>query len=67
MSENMEEIYFWFQDTNRSKVKECKEMHHIKSNQIKTGVAMLMLHKTDLKTLFVTRDKIRILYNMKTT
>jgi len=59
MPENMEEIYFLFQDTNRLKVKECKEMRHIKSNQIKTGVAILMLHKTYLKTLFVTRDKIK--------
>ena len=63
MPENMEEIHFWFQDKNRSEVKECKEMHHIKSNQIKTGVAILMLHKTALKTQFVTRDKIRTLYN----
>ena len=63
MPEDMEEIHFWFQDKNRSEVKECKEMHHIKSNQIKTGVAILMLHKTDLKTQFVTRDKIRTLYN----
>ena len=50
---------------NRLKVKECTKMHHVKSNQMKTEAAILMLDKTDLKTKFVTRDIIRTFCNDK--
>ena len=53
----LQETHFWPKDTYRLKVRVCKNLFHANGKQKKVGVAILILHKVDLKIKKITRDK----------
>ena len=46
-----------FKDKNRLKVKRWKNTYHTNTNQKRTGMAILILDKTDFKANTDTREK----------
>ena len=54
-----QEIHFRSKDTIRLKVRECNKILHANGNYRKTGVALYISHKIDVKIKKVTRYKAR--------
>lgn len=53
----LEETDFRCKDTNRLKVKKCKQTFHANGNGKVTRVAILVFDKTDFKTKTIVRNK----------
>ena len=53
----LQETYFRPKDTHRLKVRGWKNIFHANGKQNKTGVAILISDKTDLKIKKIIRDK----------
>ena len=55
----LQETHFRPRDTHRLKVRGWKKIFHVKRNQMKAGVAILISDKIDFKIKTITRDKER--------
>ena len=53
----LQEMHFRPRDTYRLKVRGCKKIFHANGNQKKTGVAILISDKINLKIKTIARDK----------
>ena len=53
----LQETHFRYKDTHRLKVREWKTVLHVKKNEKKARVAILISEKIDFKTKTITRDK----------